>query len=195
MLTLKQKGTRGFSLVEVMVASLIFLIILGTILNIYISGSEVYENNKIQADLQAQARMGLNSMTSELSNATKTTPPIGASPPNIFIPAAPGNNTMTFYLPVLVQDPITFKPRVSISAGGAIVWNSNVPVVYQYDSGQRTLFRTSGGAQTVIARDVASVLFTNVSNFEVMVVLTLSKNTPRGRSISTTLSSIIRLRN
>lgn len=191
----KQKKERGFTLVEVMVASLIFLIALGTILNIYISGSEVYENNKIQTDLQAQTRLALNFMSGELANATKTTAPIGQSPPNISIPAAPGNNTMTFYLPVFVQDPITFKPRVSISAGGIIVWDSANPIVYQYNAGNRTLLRTVGGTQTVVARDVASVQFTNASSFEVMVALTLSKNTPRGRSISSTLSSIIRLRN
>jgi len=194
MLTLKQKGDRGFSLVEVMVASLIFLMILGTILNIYISGSEVYENNKIQADLQAQARMGLNSMASELSNATKINPPGGVTFPNIFIPPAPGNTTMTLYLPTYVIDMVTLKPRVSINAAGGIVWN-NTPIVYQYDAGQRTLARVSNGVQTILARDVASVQFTNVSSTEINVTLTLSKLTPKQRNIIITLSSVIKLRN
>ena len=194
MLTLKQKGNRGFSLVEVMVASLIFLMILGTILNIYISGSEVYENNKIQTDLQAQARMGLNSMVNELSNATKTTPPGGLTFPNILIPPAPGNTTMTFYLPTYVIDGVTLKPRVSINANGIIAWN-NTPIVYQYDAGQRTLARVSNGVQTILARDVSAVQFANVSNFEISASLTLSKLTPKQRNITITLSSIIRLRN
>jgi len=190
----KQNRNRGFTLIEVMIASFIFLMILGVLLNIYISGSEVYENNKIQADLQAQARMGLNSAVNELSNATKTTPPGGLTFPNILIPSAPGNNTITFYLPTYVLDTITLKPRVSINANGIIIWN-NTPIVYQYDSGQRTLARVSNGVQTILARDVTSVQFLNVSSTEISVALTLSKATPKQRNITITLSSIIRLRN
>jgi len=190
----KQNRNRGFTLIEVMIASFIFLMILGVLLNIYISGSEVYENNKIQADLQAQARMGLNSVVNELSNATKTTPPGGLTFPNILIPPAPGNNTITFYLPTYVLDTITLKPRVSINANGIIIWN-NTPIVYQYDAGQRTLARVSSGVQTILARDVTSVQFLNVSSTEISVVLTLSKMTPKQRNITITLSSIIRLRN
>jgi len=190
----KQNRNRGFTLIEVMIASFIFLMILGVLLNIYISGSEVYENNKIQADLQAQARMGLNSVVNELSNATKTTAPVGQSPPNLYIPPAPGNNTITFYLPTYVLDTITLKPRVSINANGIIIWN-NTPIVYQYDSGQRTLARVSNGVQTILARDVTSVQFLNVSSTEISVALTLSKATPKQRNITITLSSIIRLRN
>jgi len=189
-----QKREKGFTLVEVMIASFIFLMILVVLLNIYISGSEVYENNKIQADLQAQARMGLNSVVNELSNATKTTAPVGQSPPNLYIPPAPGNTTMTFYLPTYVIDAVTLKPRVSINANGIIIWN-NTPIVYQYDAGQRTLARVSSGVQTILARDVSAVQFANVSNFEISASLTLSKLTPKQRNITITLSSIIRLRN
>jgi len=195
MRTQKQKGNRGFTLIEVMIASLIFIMILGVILNIYLSGSEVYENSKLQADLQSQARLALNAAVAELSNATKTTAPVGQSPPNLSIPAAPGNDNMTFYLPAFVQDPITLKPRVSLNANGTIVWD-NTPIVYQYNANQRTLVRVSNAVQTILARDVSAVQFVNVSNFEMGVILTLSKATPtKQRNITITLSSLIRLRN
>jgi prepilin-type N-terminal cleavage/methylation domain-containing protein len=192
---IKQKGKRGFTLTEVMIASFIFIMILGTILNIYISGSEVYENSKLQADLQAQARLALNSISAELANATKTTPSVGQSPPNISIPPAPGNNNMTFYLPTYVLDPVTQKLRVSINSSGTIQWDNNTPINYQYNSNQHTLVRVANGAQTILAHDVSSVQFNNVSNYEVGTTLTLNKSTPRGRNISITLSSIVRLRN
>lgn len=195
MRTRKQKGNRGFTLIEVMIASFIFIMILGVILNIYLSGSEMYENNKLQADLQAQARLALNAMVAELSNATKTTLPLGQSPPNLLIPAAPGNDNMTFYLPVYVIDAITLKPRVNINATGLIQWD-NTPINYQHNANQRTLVRVSNAAQTVLARDVSSVQFANVSNYEIRVTLTLSKATPtKRRNITITLSSVIRLRN
>jgi len=190
----KQNRNSGFTLIEVMIASFIFIMILGVILNIYLSGSEVYENSKIQTDLQAQARMGSNSMVNELSNATKTTPPGGLTFPNILIPPAPGNNTITFYLPTYIMDVITLKPRVSINSTGIIAWN-NTPIIYQFNSNQRTLVRVSNGVQTILARDVSSVQFINVSGTEISVVLALSKTTPKQRNITITLSSIIRLRN
>lgn len=195
-----QKWNRGFSLIEILVASFIFIIVLGIILNIYISGSDIYENTKYQADLQAQARLALNSMASELANATRTTPPVGQSPPNLWIPSAPNNNNITFYLPAYVLNEVTQKLQVSINANGVIQWD-NTPLSYQFVSGQGTLTRTAGGIQTILARDVTSVQFinsaidTSLYANEIRIILTLTKTTPRQRSITITLSSLVRLRN
>jgi hypothetical protein len=86
-------------------------------------------------------------------------------------------------------------------ANGKIEWDTNDSIDYQYIPGQHVLRRLEKGQQRELVQDVSDVQFIDadidptLSPYEVKIILTLSKVTPKQRNISITLSSIVRLRN
>ena len=191
---IKQKFNSGFTLVEILVASAIFVVMLGIMYGIYISGLDVYGTGSYQVDLQAQARLALNYMVLELRNATRTS---AQNPsPNLSIPSVPNNKQIHFYLP---QD--KDGDGLITDANGEIEWDTNNQIDYQFIPSQKILRRLEKGDQKIFASDVSDVQFMDInidhtlSIGELKIILTLSKTTPRHRNISITLSSNVALRN
>ena len=192
--SIKQKADTGFTLIEILVASVIFILALGIIYNTYFSGLDIWEVGRYQAELQAQARIALNYMVSELRNATRTSTQNPS--PNLSIPSVPNNKNMAFYLPHDLDD-----DGFITDANGDIEWETSNRIEYQYIPGQKELRRLEKGVQRILARDVTDIQFIDInidptlSINELRIVLALSKTTPRQRNISITLSSIVALRN
>jgi len=191
---IKRKANLGFTLVEILVVSVIFIVVLGIMYGIYISGLDVYETGSYQADLQAQARIALNYMVSELRNATRIS--IQNPSPNLSIPSVPNNKQIYFYLP---ED--KDHDGLITDANGQIEWDTNNKIHYQYIPGQKIIRRLEKGKEIIFARDVSDVQFIDIdidhalSINELKIILTLNKITPRHRNISVTLTSIVALRN
>ena len=191
---IKQKDNPGFTLVEILVASAIFIATLGIIYGIYFSGLDIWEIGRYQAELQAQARIALNNMVSELRNATRTSTQNPS--PNLSIPSTPNNKNIYFYLP---ED--KNNDGLITDSDGNIEWNTNNLIEYQYIPGQKVLRRLEKDVQTILAQDVTDVQFIDIDIDptlfinELRIILTLGKTTPRQRNISITLSSTIALRN
>ena len=191
---IKYKNNLGFTLVEVLVASAIFIAALTVMYGIYFSGLDIYNTANYQADLQAQARIALNSMSYELRNATRTSTQNPS--PNLSIPSTPNNKSTKFYLPA--KD---INGRIVTDSGGDIVWDKNNPIDYQYIPGQKVLRRLENGEQKILAQDVSGIQFIDanidyaLSIYELKIILTLNKTTPEKRNISVTSSAIVRLRN
>lgn len=189
-----QKNNAGFTLIEILISSAIFIAVLGIIYSIYVSGFEVWDVERYQADLQAQARSALNSMVTELRNTTRTSTQNPS--PNLSIPSTPNNKSIHFYLPGDKNN-----DGLITDANGAIEWITNSPIDYQYIPGQKELRRLEKGNQTILAQDVSDVEFIDITIDptlfinELKIILTLNKTTPHQRNVSITLSSIIRLRN
>jgi prepilin-type N-terminal cleavage/methylation domain-containing protein len=185
---------RGFTLIEIIIVSLVFMVISAGIFGIYFTGTDLWDIARSQADLQAQARLALNSMVKELRNATRTS--TQSPSPNISIPAIPNNSSMTFCLPTdsdgngLITD-----------SNGEIEWGTSSPILYQYDAGQNRLSRFQGGQETIISQFVTGVQFIDItmdsSLFldELKVILTLTRSTPKQRNLTITTSMIVSLRN
>jgi len=191
---IKKMDRRGFTLIEILVASIILTIISAVVFGVYIAGTDLWDVTRLQADLQAQARQVLDSMTSELRSATRTSTQIPS--PNLSIPAVPNNNSITFYLPGdndgdgLITD-----------ANGDIEWDTGNPISYQFDTGQEIIKRLESGQETILAQFVSSVQFQDITIDpmlfldEVKIDLTLNKSTPKQRDISITASAVINFRN
>jgi prepilin-type N-terminal cleavage/methylation domain-containing protein len=190
----KIKNISGFTLIEILIASAISTVAITMIYAVYMSGNDLWETKRYQTDIQAAARMALNEMTTELKEATKTS---SQNPsPNLSIPSVPNNKHITFCLPGdkdgdgLITD-----------ANGQIEWITNNNIQYQYIPGQKQLRRLEGGDQRVLANDVTDVQFIDngidgsLYLTELKIILTISKTTPRGRTLSITQSARVKLRN
>jgi len=190
----KQNSVYGFTLVEVLIASAISIVTIGLMLGIYMAGNDFWEIKKSQAELQAQARIALDQMSSELKRTTRTSTQNPS--PNLDIPSQPNNKNIDFCLPAdndgdgLITD-----------AAGNIEWDTNSIIKYQYIPGQKELRRLENGNSRILAADVSDVEFidanidSQLALTELRINLTLSADTSRKRAITTTLSSTIQLRN
>jgi hypothetical protein len=133
-------------------------------------------------------------MTQELRNATLAST---SSPPNIYIPPRPNNNSITFYLPKDL-DALYKNGWVSDS-----IWdtaNPN-PIQYQYIAASRQLQRLQQGNVHIITTDVSSIQFedkdidSSLGDNELRIIMTLSRLLLQGRTTSVTLTSIVKLKN
>jgi hypothetical protein len=155
---------------------------------------DTWESGRLQADLQAQARVALNNMVSELRNATRTSTQNPS--PNLIIPSAPNNKNITFNLPVDKDN-----NGLITDANGIIEWDTNNAIQYQYIPGQEQLRRLEKGNQAILANNVSDIQFidhgidSSLSLNELKIILNLNKTTPKQRNISVTLSTILNLRN
>ena len=193
----KTKALSGFTLFEILIASALATMVIAMIYSIYAAGSDAWEIKRYQTDLKAQGRQFISAVTSELRKTTRTS--IQAPTPNLIIPSFPNNNNITFYLPQVANDTV-----VTDAVDGAIVWDMNNTIQYIFDPAAKEIRRLEtidpAGNRTM-AHDVTSIQFIdnsiNSSLYldELNVQLTLAKTTPRQRNISTTISSIIKLRN
>lgn len=188
------RSNKGFTLVEVLFASAISIVVLGIMYGIYISSFEVLDIATEQADLQAQARIALRYMVSELRNATRTSTQNPS--PNLSIPSEPNNKQIQFYLPEYKDE----DGSITVE-NDQIEWGTNNMIHYQYIPGQKELRRLEKGEHKIFARNVTDVQFIDIdidsslAIDELKVVLTLGKTTKKNRNLSVTLTSIVALRN
>ena len=183
----------GVTLIETMVAGTI-LVSMGLIATLWINGAaDLWWTTNTQSEVRTRAQQAMKRMVDELRSATRTA---AASPPNATIPAAPGNTTITFYLPTDLDGNGTI-----VDAIGTTEWDLVNPVQYVSVPAARQLRRVQGAQTVVFANDVQSVTFEDVSITpslhvnEVKVTLTLQKTTPQQRTVSATAIEIVKLRN
>jgi hypothetical protein len=113
---------------------------------------------------------------------------------------------MTFYLPADLD--AGDGNTTIVDAIGNIEWNNANPVNFTYDAAARQLQRIQGGNTVILANDVDSVLFedlttqtaqgivpTTLYNNEIKITLTLRRTTPQGRPVAATAIEIVKLRN
>ena len=197
MLNLKRKNNSGLTLVEILIATLILVVFIGVIYGLQNTLVDLFHISQGKADLQAEGRLALALMSSELKNATRASPQNPS--PNLTIPSKPNNNSIIFYMPKdkdgdgLITD-----------ANGDIEWATNEAVHYQYVPGQKELRRLkpdAGGPQKLLARNVLDVQFIDsdidpsLYINEVKIILALKKTTFRDIDITLFFTSIVQLRN
>lgn len=185
---------KGFTLVEVLMASFIGAMVIGILFAIFSAGNDLYEVKRTQADLQGQARNALDEMSSELKQATRVS---GQTPsPNLFFPTTPDNRNIDFCLP-LDLDANGYLTNIN----GTIEWDTTNPVRYVYNATGRQVVRTQNGVDRTLANNVLDVRYIDITYDnslainELKIVLSLSKTTPRGRTMSTATTATIKLRN
>jgi len=193
----KTKYLLGLTLIEILIASALTTIVIIIIYSIYAAGNDIWEIKRYQTDLKAQGRQVISEVVTELRKTTRAS--FQAPSPNLIITAYPNNNNITFYLPQVANNSV-----VTNATDGSIVWAMNNTIRYVFDSSTKSVKRLEtidpAGNRTM-AHDVTNIQFIdnsiNGSLYldELKVLVTLAKTTPRQRNISTTLSSVIKLRN
>ena len=184
------KGRSGFTFVEVLVASGVFVIVGIAVIALFIYGSNLWQLVITQNELRSGASGAMYYMTKELQNATRASTQTPS--PNLTIPAKPNNNSVKFFLPA----------DTHITTDGSTAWDTdlNHDIQYQYISESKKLRRQREGIFKVICNNVASVEFEDsaidigLHSDELRIILKLEKNTLMGIK-STTLTSVVKLRN
>jgi hypothetical protein len=155
--------------------------------------SDLWWTTTTQSEVRTRSQQAVNRLVSELRSATRIA---AGSPPNAVIPAAPGNTTMTFYLPGDLD-----LNGLIIDAAGNTEWDAAAPIQYVFVPAQQQLIRIQGAQQTVIANNVTAAAFDDrntlatLANNEVQVSLTVQRTTPQRRTVSATSVEIVKLRN
>jgi len=192
----RMRAQDGFTLAEVLVATGIFAMIAGIMLSFLVQGSNLWQLITNQSDLRSAARNAMNYMTQELRKSTRTSSDIPS--PNLSIPSKPNNHSVDFYLP---KDSDTDHNDLIINDTGATEWDKSNKIQYQYVPGLKRLRRLEKGNQFIIANGVTLIEFEDNSinsalyNNELKIVLTLERPMPQNKTVSVTLTSIVKLRN
>jgi prepilin-type N-terminal cleavage/methylation domain-containing protein len=139
-LTARRHDDRGFTLVELMVATSLFLVLSGLMFTVVTSGARVVKTSRKYNDLNEEARVMLNRMSREIREAKAIT---AVTNPGF----APG-----------VDRSITFT--VDFDGDGVIEPNAADPEVltYRYEAAAKRVTLTAGGASV-------DVLAANVTKF------------------------------
>lgn len=175
----------GWTLLELIMAGSVLLIVVAAAFNFLNVQTDLWEYSTTQTDTRSDLERALDAMARELRNARRVTP---GSSPSITIPNAPGNTTMTLYIPDAVD-----------TATGAVTWSDAIQ--YVYDSPSQQLRRVQDGDTRILASNVTAATFTDkaIDNTlyanEVKVAVTLQRTTPHQRTVTASGSSIVRLRN
>lgn len=164
----------GFTLVEALVTVVIFSIISGACLMIFLSGSDTWQTNDVQVELQQELRKAMEWIKGDLLEAGSTT-----------VVNVPVNGTW--------YTTITFRKSAGVS-GGNISWSNTLQYLVG-GSGVQLLRRPSGGSDRIIAQDIQSVQFRRTTTNLVEVSLQAQKNTVKGRPLSDQLNFTVKLRN
>ena len=189
-----KNNTLGFTIVEALVSTAIFVFALSLMYSSLFSGMDTWEIGSIKADIQERGQIALRNMINELRQATNTSSQTPS--PNVVIPASPNNTQITFYLPADIDG-----DGLLTDTSGDIEWDITNPIQFQFISAQNRLVRIEGVTQKVLALNVEGIEFYDITIDptlalqEVRINMTLTEPTPKGRDISIALSSIAGLRN
>lgn len=114
---MKATGQSGFSLIEVLVVTVILAIVLGGIFEILLSGLNTYNESSIMTEVHTQARRIMDKTANELQGAGLST--IYPIPPE----SGTGTNT------------ISFQTATGYSAG-SITWSDVITIAFAYEAGE-----------------------------------------------------------
>jgi prepilin-type N-terminal cleavage/methylation domain-containing protein len=185
---------KGFTLVEVLMASFIGAMVIGVLFAVFSAGNDLYEVKRTQADLQGQARNALDEMSSELKQATRASNQTPS--PNLFFPTSPDNRNIDFCLPMDLD-----ANGYLTNTNGTIEWDTTNHIQYLYNATGRQIIRMKNGVDKTLANNVLDVRYIDITYDsslainELKIVLSLSKTTPHGRTMSTAATATVKLRN
>ncbi len=193
-------GQDGFTLAEVLVATSILAVMGLLMLSFLTQGLNLWQVITVKSDLRSYARNAMNYMTQELRSATSTAgvkpPKKNSNPPNLSIPSKPNNKSIDFYLPADIDG-----NSLIIDNAGEVEWEKSNKIQYQYIPGLKQLRRLEKGNKYIIANNVISIVFEDntidpfLYDNELRIILTVEGVTPQKRTMSVTLTSIVKLRN
>ena len=186
---LRKAGEKGFTLVEVSIAVLIFGVLAVTTIALVKTTGDSYADGSLHSYLNTQSRLFLEQVSREL----------GSAGINTLSPAFPANSTS-----------LTFQ-MASGYANGQVVYAAPITYAFQYaigevdngiddnrdgriDEGQ--VVRTENGQSVTLSLDLAEngITFTRNSN-TVSIVITLERLDDKGNLVTYTRALTVQVRN
>ncbi|MFC1753187.1 PilW family protein [Thermoproteota archaeon] len=183
---------QGFSLIEFMVAMIIFIVMVGILLASTYHARSIFQTSDISATIQSSTRLAMQDISNDLKRTSRTRISIIQNNPTS------GTDSIFYSLPL--DSNLDGQP--DLDSSGNIVWDTLNITIWLSPTYAGQLTRVGGdGSTEVLAQDVAYVNFADqgidVSLYqdELEVVLGLAKNDLQGRTYSTSLTSVINMRN
>lgn len=173
---------KGFSIVELLVVMAIFTIICGAIFASLSSGNVLWDTGSNQARIEQEVRKSVEKIYRELKETSSSRVTIGG-----------GGTSITFQVPVDSDNDGDI-----IDDSGQVEWGVNTITYLRGGTNNLQLIRRSGGIDTILANDISALTFTGVPAVNPTVVrisVTAQKTTLAQRSLTSTLTSQVQLRN
>ena len=163
----------GFTLIEVMLTTLILGVVLAVITGVFFSSNDLYGRTTRRANMQMNARLGLGVMTREIRQAGCD--PVGLGVPSVVYAAAD-----------------TLRIQSDLDGDGTLqTIEPSEDVTYFYDSQAQILYRDPGSGPQVLVLNVRnmSIVYRDL-NDNVLTPLPLSpEQTARIRSVTISLTA------
>ncbi len=194
---MKKTEQSGFSLLEVMIVTVILIIVLGGIFEVLLSGLNTYNESSIMTEVHTHARRIIDSVANEIQGAGLST---------IYpIPPESGTGTST----------ISFQTATGYSAG-AIQWSDVITISFEYEAGEsdngaddngnglidegvvkRTVTDSGGGTTSKILGHWVEEdgLSFNLRLDVLTIALKLKKKGYKGDPWTTTLTTAVQIKN
>lgn len=184
-------SVRGLTLVEIMIVCAIVVVMVGILTFAIIQIRSVFESADVEASLQADGRIAVNNIISDLRRTALAQKSIVADTPVV------GTDAIVFHLPLDAD-----SDGLADIVGDVLQWDPT-DITIRLDSATSQLKKTISGNSyfAVLANNVKSIRFydhnldSNLSLSELRVVLELQKANKEGRVFNYTSTSIMDMRN
>ncbi|MFH1868297.1 MAG: prepilin-type N-terminal cleavage/methylation domain-containing protein [Candidatus Omnitrophota bacterium] len=166
----KEKLRTGFTLVEMLVSMVIFLILLSAVHMVMSTGQKTFYSGSVSVDIQHELRKLKEYMVKELMQGREM---------NV---AITNGDTIDFSIPSTVDN------------GGSITWQ---PIRYRHEADLRQVLRDSQGSTKVIANNITTLALAQIVSEPhlINVAATSEKTGVMGRTITYISGFDVRLRN
>lgn len=170
---------RGFTLIEIMVTSVVLAILVVALFLVLSIGQRSWLNADASIQLRQELARAIVVMSQELNET---------SPAKINLTLNNPASSITFKIP---QD-LNGDGSI-VTATGDIEWSQNI--TYSLNAANRIQRQASAGAATIIANNISGLQFIRTQNDIVQINLTAGKVSDTGRLIQDTGEIVVKLRN
>lgn len=180
------KDSKGFSLIELMVVMVIFILVMGSVLGLLSVGQVSWQSGSSKITVTQELRRGMESMVKELSQAEIST---------LSLSDGGTSNSISFKT---AQD-LNGDGTISFSSGELEGLRATDPSIvysltYSASLGFNQLTKTVDGSSSVLANYLTALQFTRSSNI-VEISISGQKTSAFGRVLSGSLNGRLALRN
>lgn len=185
------KNSKGFSLIELMVVMVIFILVMGSVLGLLSVGQVSWQSGSSKITVTQELRRGMESMVKELSQAEIST---------LSLSDGVTSNSISFQMAQDLTDEGEPPDRtISFSEGELEGLRAGDPyvtysLVYDGSLGFSQLIKTVNGSSSVLANYLTALQFTRSSNI-VEISISGQKTSAFGRVLSGSLNGRLALRN
>lgn len=182
---------RGFTLTEMLIASVLIVIILVGLVSTYVCAFTNLRFFNVRVELQSDARLAARVISSDIRKSSPSYITITKDSPSS------GSDAITYRL--LNDSNSDSVPDTNVS--GEAAWATGTDWTIYYDASEGTVVKTDGSVSSVISGNVKNITFDNFGTDtslymdEVRFTLTLEKSGLSGPPQEVSVTSTINARN